>query len=86
MIKKIAISGLVIALIIEKLNHITTKKSPKLPKMLVSEVDDMLYRFNMSPEQRIEFKSMLVGKKIMNENYTDIEVPFPLAHNSRGRY
>lgn len=79
MIKKAVITGLIIALMIQKLKHIAALKNPKLPRMLVSEVDEMLYKYNMSPTDRIHFKTVLVRKKIMEENYTDIEVPFPLA-------
>lgn len=80
MIKKVVIATLVVVIIIEKLRHEATKLKPKLPRMLVSEVDDMLYKFNMNPQDRIAMKNLLVKKKIMNENYTDIEVPFPIVN------
>ena len=59
------------------------ERKAKLPKMLVSEVDALLANFNLEPTQRIAFKSMLVGKKIMEENYTPVETPFALSYHGR---
>lgn len=83
MIKKAVIAGLIIALMIQKLKQIAN--NPKLPRMLISEVDEMLYKYNMSPTDRIHFKTVLVRKKIMEKNYTDIEVPFPVTHQDARR-
>lgn len=77
MSKKIVIAGLVMALLIEKLRHIEEGKKRKLPKMMISEVDAMLYHFNLSPEHRVMFKSVLVHKEIMEERYTELENPWP---------